>query len=215
MGLMHLWTASALEICLLSGLFVLWCLLPWWDWSGFLTCWTWLSWLQGSTLWSIENSSFLPLHTATFPVLSRADSSGLLKQTVLRRKLLAPPPKMVGDSVVHLRLDNLKQHETWEQVLHHPVAEPTNRECYKLNLEGKLLNQGFLSRNWCGVINNLLCSICNLAGASIIFYFFLILRYTESNEVVQLNHVLFPGLRSNGILRFRCIPDFFLLGIEM
>ncbi|KAF2977582.1 hypothetical protein EK904_000336, partial [Melospiza melodia maxima] len=42
-----------------------------------------------------------------FSALFISPDSGLLKQTVLRRKLLAPPPKMVGDSMVHLRLDNL------------------------------------------------------------------------------------------------------------
>lgn len=105
MGPMHLWTASAAEICLLSGLFVLWCSLSWWDLSGFLTCWTWLSSVQGSSLLSIENSSFLPpLHTTAFPVSARADSSGLSVQTVLfyvaqqkvlRRNCWLPPPEMV------------------------------------------------------------------------------------------------------------------------
>lgn len=38
---------------------------------------------------------FFPYTQPPFLFFSRADSSGHLKQTVLRRKLLAPPPKMV------------------------------------------------------------------------------------------------------------------------
>lgn len=68
------------------------------------------------------------------------------QQKVLRRKLLAPTSKD-GGSMVHVRLDNLSNKKPGEQFLCHPEAEPTNRECYKLNLEGKLLNQGFLSGN--------------------------------------------------------------------
>lgn len=91
-------------------------------------------------------------------------------QKVLRRKLLAPTSKD-GGSMVHLRLDNLSNKKPGSSSYASQwLSQPT--ECYKLNLEGKLLNQGFLSGNWCGVINNLLCSICNLAGASVIWLFF-------------------------------------------
>lgn len=40
------------------------------------------------------------------------------------------------------------------------------------------------------------------------FYYFEILKYMESNNMVQLNNVPFPGLNNNGILRFRCVPVF-------
>lgn len=117
MGLTHLWTASAVGTCLLSGLFTLWCLLPWWDLRGFLACWTWLSWVL--RIYSHKYWGFLFSSSVTRGHLSRFCKSWFLKlleadcvlfhvaqQTVLRRKLLAPVSKDFG-SRVHARLDNL------------------------------------------------------------------------------------------------------------
>lgn len=62
-GLTHLWTASAVEICLLSGLFILWWLLPRWDLLGFLAFWTWLRWVLRTCAPKYWDFLFFPLYT--------------------------------------------------------------------------------------------------------------------------------------------------------
>lgn len=151
-GLMHLWTAAAVEICLLSGLFTLWCLLSWWDLCGFLACWTWLSWVL--RICSHKYWGFLFSSSVTHGHLSCFFKSWFLRlleadcvffhvaqQMVLRRKLLAPTSKDFG-SRVRPRLDDLSNKK--------PGSSSYTTEClsHRQNFINLIRRENFLIRDF-------------------------------------------------------------------